>query len=413
VDASSTASVIPVLAGRRLVLGVSGSIAAYKAADLASHLTQAGALLDVILTESARRFIAPITFSSVTGRRTFTDDDLWGADSHVLHIGLGREAELLVVAPATAHTLAKLAAGQGDSLLCLAALASAAPLLLAPAMDAGMYEHPATQANLATLRDRGAIIVGPAAGRMASGLVGLGRMVEPADLVGHIRRVLGRNRGLGGRRVVVTAGGTLEPIDPVRVIANRSSGKQGFALAQAALDRGAEVTLISGPSSLPTPIGAERVVVEAAEAMQREVESRLDRTDVLLMAAAVADFRVAQRSEDKLKRRAGPLDLHLEPTPDILAIVAERRRRSGGPKVVVGFAAESRDLVAQAQQKVKAKGLDLIVANDITAPDAGFAVDTNRVTFVDSSESVQELPLMSKADVAEAVLDRVEALLRA
>jgi phosphopantothenoylcysteine decarboxylase / phosphopantothenate---cysteine ligase len=413
VDASSTASVIPVLAGRRLVLGVSGSIAAYKAADLASHLTQAGALLDVILTESARRFIAPITFSSVTGRRTFTDDDLWGADSHVLHIGLGREAELLVVAPATAHTLAKLAAGQGDSLLCLAALASAAPLLLAPAMDAGMYEHPATQANLATLRDRGAIIVGPAAGRMASGLVGLGRMVEPADLVGHIRRVLGRNRGLGGRRVVVTAGGTLEPIDPVRVIANRSSGKQGFALAQAALDRGAEVTLISGPSSLPTPIGAERVVVEAAEAMQREVESRLDRTDVLLMAAAVADFRVAQRSEDKLKRRAGPLDLHLEPTPDILAIVAERRRRSGGPKVVVGFAAESRDLIAQAQQKVKAKGLDLIVANDITAPDAGFAVDTNRVTFVDSSESVQELPLMSKADVAEAVLDRVEALLRA
>ena len=412
-DASSTASVIPVLAGRRLLLGVSGSIAAYKAADLASHLTQAGALLDVILTESARRFIAPITFSSVTGRRTFTDDDLWGPDSHVLHIGLGREAELLVVAPATAHTLAKLAAGQGDSLLCLAALASAAPLLLAPAMDAGMYEHLATKANLATLRDRGAIIVGPAAGRMASGLVGLGRMVEPADLVGHIRRVLGRSRGLAGRQVVVTAGGTLEPIDPVRVIANRSSGKQGFALAQAALDRGAEVTLISGPSSLPTPIGAERVVVEAAEAMQREVESRLDRTDVLLMAAAVADFRVAQPSEDKLKRRAGPLDLHLEPTPDILAIVAERRRRSGGPKVVVGFAAESRDLVAQAHQKVKAKGLDLIVANDITAPDAGFAVDTNRVTFVDASEGVQELPLMSKADVAEAVLDRVEALLRA
>jgi phosphopantothenoylcysteine decarboxylase/phosphopantothenate--cysteine ligase len=329
-----------------------------------------------------------------------------------LHIGLGREADLVVVAPATANTLAKLAGGHGDSLLCLAALTSTAPLLLAPAMDAGMFEHPATQANLATLRQRGAIVVGPVEGRMASGLVGQGRMAEPAELVGHIRLVLGRTRGMAGRRVLVTAGGNLEPIDPVRVIANRSSGKQGFALAQAALDRGARVVLVTGPTALATPVGAERIDVETAEDMGREVESRLEQTEVLLMAAAVADFRVSRPSEDKLKRAAGPIELHLEPTADILAMVAERRRRSGGPKVVVGFAAESRDLVRQARQKVRVKGLDLIVANDISAPDAGFAVDTNRVTLVDSSESVQELPLMSKADVAEAVLERVEALLR-
>jgi phosphopantothenoylcysteine decarboxylase/phosphopantothenate--cysteine ligase len=412
VDISPSSSVLPALAGRRILLGVSGSIAAYKSADLASRLTQAGALVDVVLTESARRFISPLTFSSVTGRRTYTDDDLWGPDSHVLHVGLGREADLLVVAPVTAHTLAKLAAGHGDNLLCLAALSTSAPLVLAPAMDAGMFEHPATQANLATLRQRGAILIGPDEGRMASGLVGLGRMVEPMELVGHIRLVLGRGRALAGRRVLVTAGGSQEPIDPVRVIANRSSGKQGFALAQAALDRGAHVVLVAGPSALPTPVGAERIEADTAEAMRGEVEARLETTDVLLMAAAVADFRVARPADDKLKRANGAVDLHLEPTPDILALVAERRRRSGGPKVVVGFAAESRDLVPQARQKVKAKGLDLIVANDIGAPDAGFAVDTNRVTFVDSSESVQELPLMSKADVAEAVLERVEALLR-
>jgi phosphopantothenoylcysteine decarboxylase/phosphopantothenate--cysteine ligase len=396
-----------------LLLGVTGSIAAYKAADLASRLTQAGALVDVVLTEAARRFVAPLTFSSVTGRRAFTDDDLWGPEAHVLHVGLGHEADLILIAPATAHTLAKLASGQADDLLGLAALASRAPLVLAPAMDAGMFGHPATQANLEMLRQRGATVVGPAQGRMASGLVGPGRMVEPAELVGHIRLVLGRGRNLAGRRVLVTAGGTHEAIDPVRVIANRSSGKQGFALAQAALDRGAMVTLISGPSALATPIGAERVEVETAEAMQREVQARLETTDVLLMAAAVADFRPSLPSDDKIKRAGGAIDVHLEPTSDILGMVADRRKRSGGPKVVVGFAAESRDLVGQARRKVKAKGLDLIVANDISAPDAGFAVDTNRVTFIDASESVQELPLMSKADVAEAVLERVERLIGA
>jgi phosphopantothenoylcysteine decarboxylase/phosphopantothenate--cysteine ligase len=407
VDASAPLP-IRVLTGRRLLLGVTGSIAAYKAADLASRLTQAGAVVDVILTAAARRFVAPLTFSSVTGRRAYSEDDLWGQEAHVLHIALGREAELIVLAPASAHTIAKVAGGLADDLLGLAILASRAPLLLAPAMDAGMFQNPATQDNLETLRRRGAVIVGPAEGRMASGLTGPGRMLEPAEIVGHIRLVLGRGRSLTGRRVLVTAGGTHEPIDPVRVVANRSSGKQGFALAQAALDRGASVTLISGPSALSTPVGAERVDIGTAEEMLREVQARLDATDVLLMAAAVGDFRPEQAAVDKIKRGKGAIDLHLDPTPDILEMVAGRRKRSGGPKVVVGFAAESRDLVGQARQKVKTKGLDLIVANDITAADAGFAVDTNRVTFVDASESVQELPLMSKADVAEAVLERVE-----
>jgi phosphopantothenoylcysteine decarboxylase/phosphopantothenate--cysteine ligase len=404
------APTIPVLANRRILLGVTGSIAAYKAADLASQLAQAGALVDVVLTESAQRFISPLTFASLTGRRAYTDADLWGADSHMLHVELGRGVEALLVAPATAHTLAKLAAGHADTLLGLAALAARGPLLLAPAMDAGMFEHPATQANLDLLRDRGAIVLGPAEGRMASGLTGLGRMLEPEEIVGWLRLTLGRSGPLAGRSIIVTAGGTHEPIDPVRVVANRSSGRQGFALAQAALDRGAAVTLISGPSSLVTPIGAERIDVSTAAEMQQAVLSRLEAADVLLMAAAVADFR-ADPSEQKIKRAQGELHLTLRPTEDILGMVAQRRKKGSRPRVVIGFAAESQDLVANARLKARDKGLDLIVANDILAPDAGFAVETNRVTLIDSSGSVQELPLMTKAEVANVVLERVAGLL--
>ena len=401
---------VPVLMHRRILLGVTGSIAAYKAADLASQLTQAGALVDVVLSEAAQRFVSPLTFASVTGRRAYTDSDLWGPDSHLLHVDLGRSAEAVLVAPATAHTLAKLAAGHADTLLCLAALAARGPLLLAPAMDAGMFEHPATQANLDLLRGRGAFVLGPAEGRMASGLTGLGRLLEPDELVGWVRRILGRDGGLAGRSVIVTAAGTHEPIDPVRVVANRSSGRQGFALAQAAIDRGASVTLISGPSALATPVGAERVDVVTAGEMQQAVLSRLDGTDALLMAAAVADFR-AEPAGQKIKRAKGELSLTLRPTEDILALVAQRRKKGSRPQVVVGFAAESQDLVANARLKAREKGLDLIVANDILAPDAGFAVETNRVTLIDASGAVQELPLMTKSEVAEVVLARVEGLL--
>ncbi|HKZ54293.1 MAG TPA: bifunctional phosphopantothenoylcysteine decarboxylase/phosphopantothenate--cysteine ligase CoaBC [Anaerolineales bacterium] len=402
---------IPLLLDRRILLGVTGSIAAYKAADLASKLAQAGARVDVILTEAAERFVSALTFQSVTGRRAFRETDLWGSEAHVLHVGLGASADLLVVAPATANTIAKLAHGAADSLITVTALAARCPLLLAPAMDAGMFEHPATQANLELLRQRGAVVIGPAEGRMASGQVGLGRMVEPAELLGHVRLALGRSGSLAGRTVVVTAAGTQEPLDPVRSITNRSSGKQGFALAQAALDRGAAVTLIAGTTHLEPPVGAHHVEALTASAMQAAVHSRIGDADVLLMAAAVADFRPTLTNTQKIKRAKGVGDLHLEPTEDILAEVAAVRKRSGRPQVVVGFAAESQDMVANAIAKLEAKGLSLIVANDITSPDAGFAVDDNRVTLIDAEGAIQELPLMSKAQVAEVVLERVERLL--
>jgi phosphopantothenoylcysteine decarboxylase/phosphopantothenate--cysteine ligase len=411
-DGAQPMEPIPVLKDRRIVLGITGGIAAYKAADLASKLTQAGARVDVVMTAAATRFIAPLTFQALTGRPVYTD--LWTPtpETALPHIALGEAADLVVIAPATADFLAKMAHGLADDLLSTLCLAARAPILVAPAMDVGMWAHPATQENVARLRARGVEIIGPAYGRMASGLEGWGRMVEPAELLGHIRRALGRNGPLAGRRVVVTAGPTYEPIDPVRFIGNRSSGKQGFALAQAALDRGAEVVLIAGPVALETPVGARRIDVgtaaEMAEAVWREAEA----ADVLLMAAAVADYRPAQSQPFKIKRGEG-LALELIPTVDILAGVAARRASAGKPHVIVGFAAETRDLLENARAKLRAKGLDLIVANDVTEPGAGFAVDTNRVTLIDARGRIEPLPLMSKAAVAEAILDRVVALLSA
>jgi phosphopantothenoylcysteine decarboxylase / phosphopantothenate---cysteine ligase len=397
---------------KHIILGVTGSIACYKAADLASKLTQSGALVDVILTGSASRFITALTFQSVTGRRAFTDDDLWGYEAHVLHVGLGHVTDLVVIAPATANTLAKLANGQADNLLTVTALAAKKPLLIAPAMDAGMYTHPATQANVDVLRQRGAIFIGPAEGRMASGLAGLGRMVEPAEIFGRIRLLLSVSGPLQGRKVVVTAGGTQEPIDPVRVIANRSSGKQGFNLAQSALDLGADVTLITGPSSLSTPPGATRINVDTAQEMLDSVMSETENADVLIMAAAVADFRPAGPAAKKIKKESGLPEIKLEYTPDILNTVAQRKTKKGCPKLVVGFAAESNNLLRNARAKLQAKKLDFIVANDISTADSGFAVDTNRVTLLDATGGVENLPLLSKTEVADIVLLRVSNLLK-
>ena len=316
---------------RTILLGVTGSIAAYKAAELASRLAQSGATVDVILTQSALQFISALTFQSVTGRAAYTDRDLWGSQGHVLHISLGRCADLLVIAPASANTLAKLAHGLADNLLTVTALAARGALLVAPAMDGGMYEHPATQANLEILRQRGVHILGPASGHLASGLVGTGRMLEPAELLGHIRLALAGGGPLAGKKVIVTAGGTQEPIDPVRVIANRSSGKQGFALAQAALDLGAQVILISGPVHLPTPVGAQRVEVETAAQMQAAVLENIPQAEALVMAAAVADFRPADPAGQKIKRDAGVPLVRLEANPDILKAVAAARAESGWP----------------------------------------------------------------------------------
>jgi phosphopantothenoylcysteine decarboxylase/phosphopantothenate--cysteine ligase len=398
---------ISLLQSKRILLGVTGSIAAYKAADLASQLTQAGAEVDVILTEAATKFITPLTFQSLTGRTAYRD--LWGSDAHVIHVGLGERADLLVIAPATADVIARLAHGLANDLLTVTALAARCPVLVAPAMDGGMFAHPATQANLKTLAERGVTLLGPAEGRMASGLVGRGRMVEPEEILGHVRLALGRKGPLAGRRIVVTAGGTQEPIDPVRFISNRSSGKQGFAVAQVALDRGAQVTLVAGPTALGAPIGARRVDVTTAAEMAEAVLAVAD-ADALIMAAAVADFRPAQAADQKIKKAAVPL-VELETTVDILSAVAERREATGKPTVVVGFAAESENLIENAREKVFRKRLSLIVANDISAKDAGFSVDTNRVTLIGSGGGVEPLPLMSKEQVAEVVLERVAGLL--
>lgn len=403
---------------KRIVLGVTGSIAAYKAVDLASKLTQAGALVDVIMTEAAQRFVTPLAFQSVTGRPVYTD--LWQADSsgglptHIAHVGLGEGADLLVIAPVTANTIAKLTHGLADDLLSVTALAVRCPVMIAPAMDGGMYQHAATQANLAVLRGRGVQIIEPEVGRFASGLVGQGRLPETPTLMGFIRRTLAQNGSLAGQRVVVTAGGTKEPIDPVRYITNRSSGRQGYAVAQAALDAGAEVTLISTVDHLPIPTGATRVKVSSAAEMLEAVQKAASQTDVLIMAAAVADFRPAVVAKQKIKKaddNQTGITLELARNEDILLAVKALRQQSGYPRCVVGFAAESHDLLTNAASKLERKGLDFIVANDITAPDAGFEVETNRITILDAAGGRSNYDLLSKAEVGQVIVERVSEIL--
>lgn len=398
---------------KRILLGVTGGIAAYKAAFLASRLTQAGALVDVIMTPGAERFVTPLTFQGVSGRPVH--DDVFGSlpDGRIAHVNLAKGADLLIVAPLTAHTLARLALGLADDLLTVTALACTAPLLLAPAMEEHMWQHPATQANLETLRRRSAFIVGPLSGHLASGASGVGRMAEPDDLLGAARYLLGRGGPLAGHRVVITAGGTHEALDPVRFIGNRSSGKMGVALAQAALDLGADVVLIHGPLAVAAPWGVQTMAIESAQQMCDVVLAQMPATDVLIGAAAVADFRPAVMAAQKIKKQPDDAGLTIElvRNPDILAHVADQRSLSGRPRVTVGFAAETENLYANAQAKLAAKGLDLIVANDVTASDAGFGVDTNRVTLLSPNSPPEPLPLMSKAAAAAAIMQRVAAFL--
>jgi phosphopantothenoylcysteine decarboxylase/phosphopantothenate--cysteine ligase len=401
---------MPILNDRHILLGVTGSIAAYKAADLASKLAQAGALVDVVLTPSAEKFVTPLTFQSVTGRRAYTDADLWGSEAHVLHVGLGHSANLVVIAPCTANTLAKLAHGEADSLLAVTALAARCPLLIAPAMESNMYAHPATQENLAKLVERGAYIAGPAEGHLASGQSGRGRMLETPELVGHIRLMLGQKGQLAAKKVVVTAGGTQEPLDPVRVLTNRSSGKQGYALAQAAIDAGAQVCLISTVNLMP-PVGARVVEVHTAQEMLEAVLAEVATADALIMAAAVADFRPKNIAESKMKKKDGIPQVELEAAPDILAAVAAIGPGKKRPRAVVGFAAESQDVLENATIKLQSKKLDIIAANDISATDAGFSVDTNRVTLLHADGKSETLPLMSKFEVAEIIIARIAVLL--
>jgi len=394
-----------VLRDRHVALGITGSIAAYKAADLASKLTQVGALVDVLMTEAATRFITPLTLRSLTGRPVFLDMFDPNTELAEEHVEIARRAEAVIVAPASATTIARLAHGLADDMVSLTVLATEAPVLIAPAMDHQMFENAATQANLETLRERGYLIVGPAEGRLASGRTGLGRLVETEVLLGAVRYVLGRTGDLAGRRVVVTAGGTQEAIDPVRFVGNRSSGKMGYALAEAARDRGAEVTLVTTPTALACPYGVRLVAVQSAREMRDAVATACRDADALIMAAAVADFQPTEAADHKIKKAGKPgLTLDLVPTPDILSEVR-------GGFVRVGFKAESRDVVESAREMLRRKRLDLVVANDVTDPHSGFGVDTNQVTLIDASGAAEALPLLPKYDVAQRVLDRAVALL--
>ncbi len=390
---------------KTILLGVTGSIAAYKAAELASHLHQAGAIVETVLTPSATKFITPLTFQSVTGRKAYVEDDLWGSQGHVTHIGLARAADLIIIAPSSANTIAKLAGGFGDNLLLVTALAATCPILIAPAMDAGMYQNPATQSNIKCLIDRGVKFIGPIEGHLASGLTGLGRLSEPNDILGNARWILSKNGHLCGKKVVVTAGGTREPLDPVRFITNRSSGRQGYALAQAALDRGACVSLISGPANLPIPFGCQFHPILTAEQMYKSVLDECVDADFLIMAAAVADFRPVGAAEQKIKKDGQSLQVVLNQTVDILEEVYKFRVKSGRPKFVIGFAAETENLLNNAMKKVKSKHLDLIVANDIGASGSGFDVQTNQVTFIFKDGRIEPQELMDKNVVASKIID--------
>lgn len=393
------------LTNKIVVLGVTGSIAAYKAADLASRLTQAGAKVEVVMTEAATEFITPLTFRSITSRPVVTKMFDLASEFSVEHVALAEAADLIVIAPATANVIAKLAAGIADDMLSCTVLATRAPVIIAPAMNVNMYEDSVTQENLAKLRARDFSVVGPAYGRLASGKMGLGRLTEMDEILGTICQVLGRSGDLAGRRIVVTAGGTQEPLDPVRCLTNRSSGKMGYALAEAARDRGAQVTLVSAPSAVSKPACMDSVSVRTAQDMHEAVKKAVVEADALIMAAAVADYRPANVSESKIKRQeVSSLTLEMERTPDILGDVK-------GSFLRVGFAAESDDLMANARDKLHKKQLDLIVANDITIPGSGIGADTNQVVIIDREGKVEELPLLPKREVADIILDKLAQIL--
>ena len=389
-----------VLEGKNVVLGITGSIACYKALELASQLSQAGAMVDTIMSYGATRFLTPLAFRSLTHRAVVTDTFDPDSELSVEHVALAQRADIVVVAPATAHFIAKAAVGLADDPLTTTILATQAPVMIAPAMDGHMYDNLATQENISKLKARGVAIVGPASGRLASGLVGMGRLVEPSELMGHIRAILGHKGDLAGYTIVVSAGGTQEPIDPIRIITNRSSGKMGYSIAEAARDRGARVVLITAPNCLQAPVAVTVVKAQTALEMRDAVLESLADADALIMAAAVADFNPISVASQKLKKDAETWSLKLDRTPDIL-------EESHGQFVKVGFAAETQDVLENAMQKVVRKSLDLIVANDVTAEGSGFGSDTNKVLLLDKAGNVENLPLMSKYELGHRILDRV------
>jgi phosphopantothenoylcysteine decarboxylase/phosphopantothenate--cysteine ligase len=395
---------VSVWAGRRVVLGVSGGIACYKSCTLARRLTEAGAQVDVILTPAAAEFVRPLTFEALTGRPV--QGSLWEPGGALSHVRLGQQADLVLVAPATAHLIARMAQGLADDLLTTLLVAATGPVLLAPAMNDEMFAHPQTRDNIERLRARGVGFVGPEVGALAEGPSERpGRMSEPETILAHAARFVRGGGLLHGRRVVVTAGPTRESIDPVRVVTNRSSGKMGYRVAEAAWERGAEVVLISGPVALAPPIGVRVRGVETTQELEAAVRDELPSADVLVMAAAPADFRPSDPSDSKRARNDGALAIPMEPTVDILSATRSERRAGS---VIVGFALETGDALAKGRAKLERKDLDLIVVNDALEQGAGFEVDTNRVALLDRDGAAQILPLQSKRDVADAILDAVE-----
>ena len=395
------------LAGARVLLGVTGGIAAYKAAELARELMRAGAEVQPLLTESGERMVSRATFAALTGRPVPVS--VWDDPAAVEHVGLARWGQVLVVAPATAHTLARLAAGLADDLLTNVALAFGGPVVVAPAMHTEMWEHPATQANLATLTERGVLVVPPASGPLTSGDVGPGRLAELEDLVAGVAAALAPDRSLAGTRVLVSLGGTREPLDPVRYLGNRSSGRMGATIVAEALRRGAEVTAVAAATFVDPPDAARLLRVETAQQLYDTVLAEAEGQDVIVMAAAVADFRPKRVAEGKLKKDQGVPEVVLEPTPDTLAELG-RRRRPG--QVLVGFAAETGDHLAGARHKLEAKHLDLVVLNHVEGAHSAFGADDADAYLVDPGH-VEELPRTSKAAIAARLLDRIEALLAA
>jgi phosphopantothenoylcysteine decarboxylase/phosphopantothenate--cysteine ligase len=389
-----------------VLLGVSGGIAAYKAAYLARLLAASGAKIQVVMTPAATRFVGPDTFAALTRRPVHSD--VFERTDAVLHVRLAHEADLAIVAPATANVLAKLALGLADDLLTSTLLEATCPLVVAPAMHTGMWEHPATQANIRTLTERGVAIVGPSEGALAAGDEGIGRMADPEEIVRAAVLAVGVAGDLAGRRVLVTAGPTFEPIDSVRFLGNRSSGRMGFAVALQAARRGASVTLVTGPVALEDPPGVEVVRVETAEEMAEEVLARYERIDAVVMAAAVADFRPERALDGKLKKEAGPPDIRLERTTDILATLGKRKEN----QVLVGFAAETSDIESEGRRKLGEKNLDLIVANEVGRQGTGFEASTNRAAILARSGDDVPLGVWSKDELAEAICDRVVSLLR-
>jgi phosphopantothenoylcysteine decarboxylase/phosphopantothenate--cysteine ligase len=394
------------LSGKEIVLGVTGSIAAYKAVELLRMLVKAGASVTVVLTEAAQRFVPPLTFAALSRREVMTDLFTLDYEAKIRHIAATEGADLLLVAPATANVIGKFARGLADDLLTNLFLACTRPVVVAPAMDADMYRHPAVQENLERLRAWGVRIVGPAEGELASGMWGPGRLVEITEILQAAVEILCPRSDLGGEVVLVTAGPTHEPLDPIRYLTNRSSGKMGYAIAEEAADRGARTILVSGPTGLTPPKGVETIRIETALQMRTAVLEHLPEATVVIKAAAVSDYRLVQPADFKVKKEEQSLTLKLVPNPDILKEIGAQK----GGRILVGFAAETGDLLRQAERKLKEKNLDLIVANDVSQEGAGFSHDTNAVVILDQDGGVEELPLLPKRTVARRILDRVVRL---